>query len=93
MVAGLTLAAMLGHALPLGLHDTPDHRLGMIALIGMSALYLCQSLLQLRPQWLSRWRRWSYAGFYLDEAYTRLALLLWPTRRPLAPPPDNHSGN
>ncbi|MEJ1267942.1 hypothetical protein WDV93_14020 [Pantoea ananatis] len=36
-------------------------------------------LLQKQPQRLSRWRRWSYAGFYLDEAYTRLTLLLWPT--------------
>ena len=26
------------------------------------------------------WRRWSYAGFYVDEVYTRLALQLWPAR-------------
>ncbi len=78
-VIGLTMAAMAAHALPLGLQDAPDHRLGFIALIGMAGLYLCQALLQKQPQLLSRWRRWSYAGFYLDEAYTRLALLIWPT--------------
>jgi len=77
-VLGLTMAAMAAHMLLLGLRDAPDYRLGLIALTGMGALYLCQSLLQRRPQMLSRWRRWSYAGFYLDEAYTRLALLLWP---------------
>jgi NAD(P)H-quinone oxidoreductase subunit 5 len=25
-------------------------------------------------------RRWSYAGFYVDEIYTRAALRLWPAR-------------
>lgn len=79
-VVGLTIVAMTAHALPLGFHDAPDHRLGVIALMGMSAFYLWQALLQNQPQWLSHWRRWSYAGFYLDEAYTRLALLLWPAR-------------
>lgn len=77
-VIGLTVAAMAAHALPLGLRDVPDNRLGVIALSGMVVLYLLQVLLQKRPQPLSRWRRWSYAGFYLDEAYTRLALSLWP---------------
>ena len=78
IVVGLTGVAMLAHTLPLGLKDAPDHRLGLIALMGMAALYIFQALLQHRPQLLSRWRRWSYAGFYLDEAYTRLALFIWP---------------
>ncbi|WP_290659832.1 NADH-quinone oxidoreductase subunit L, partial [Aquabacterium sp.] len=77
-VVGLTIAALAAHGLPFGLQDAPDHRLGVIALLGMCALYVCQALLQKQPQLLSRWRRWSYAGFYLDEVYTRLALLLWP---------------
>jgi NAD(P)H-quinone oxidoreductase subunit 5 len=46
----------------------------------MAALHLCLVLLQTRPQALDAWRRWSYAGFYVDEYYTRLALWLWPTR-------------
>ena len=78
MVVGLTVAAIAAHALPLGMQDAPAPWLGLIALMGMLALYLCQALLQRRPQLLSRWRRWSYAGFYVDEAYTRLALQLWP---------------
>jgi NAD(P)H-quinone oxidoreductase subunit 5 len=77
---GLTLVAMVAHMLPLRLHDAPDHQLGVIALTGMATLYLCQVLLQKQPQLLSRWHRWSYAGFYLDEAYTRLALNLWPAK-------------
>ncbi|WP_256852515.1 NADH-quinone oxidoreductase subunit L [Pantoea sp. Fr+CA_20] len=77
-VIGLTMVALALHTLPLGLQDAPDDRLGLIALAGMAALYVCQVLLQKQPQCLSRWRRWSYAGFYLDEAYTRLTLLLWP---------------
>lgn len=80
MVAGLTGAALLAHALPLGIQDVPQQALGWVALLGMLALYLVLSLLQLRPQALTSWRRWSYAGFYLDEAYTRLALQLWPAR-------------
>lgn len=79
-VIGLTIAAMAAHALPLGLQDSPDQQLGSIALIGMAVLYLWLALLQKAPQLLSRWRRWSYAGFYLDEAYTRLALFIWPAR-------------
>jgi NAD(P)H-quinone oxidoreductase subunit 5 len=78
MVIGLTVTAIAAHALPLGIQDAPHQVLGLIALIGMAALYLCQALLQRRPQLLSRWRRWSFAGFYLDEAYTRLALQIWP---------------
>ena len=77
-VLGLTMAAMVAHVLPLGLHDAPDSHLGVIALWGMGTLYVFQVLLQKQAQLLFRWRRWSYAGFYLDEAYTRLALLLWP---------------
>lgn len=80
LVAGLTLAALLGHVLPLGLHDAPQAVLGQIAMAGMAVLYLMQLLLQRRPQWVARWRRWSYAGFYVDEAYTRVALRLWPVR-------------
>jgi NAD(P)H-quinone oxidoreductase subunit 5 len=49
------------------------------ALLAMLALYVCMGLLQLAPQSMAAWRRRSYAGFYLDEAYTRLALQLWPS--------------
>lgn len=80
MVAGLTAVAWLAHALPLGGADAPDNTLGMVALAGMAGLYLCLAVLQWRPHALSAWRRWSYAGFYVDEAYTRLALAVGPAR-------------
>ncbi len=78
MIGALTLAALLAHTLPLGIQDLPHQTLGLVTLLGMAALYLCLVVLQLRPQSLRTWRRWSYAGFYVDEAYTRLALQLWP---------------
>lgn len=79
-VLGLTSIALLGHRLPLGLSDTPHDTLGVIASLGMAALYLMLICLQMVPQHLSTWRRWSYAGFYVDEFYTRLTLRLWPTQ-------------
>ena len=80
MIAGLSAAALLAHALPLGVLDIPQHTLGLITLLAMAAVYLLLVVLQLRPQALHAWRRWSYAGFYVDEIYTRLALRLWPGR-------------
>jgi NAD(P)H-quinone oxidoreductase subunit 5 len=80
MVAGLTGAALLAHAVPLGFADTPHHALGLVALVGMAMLYMSLVVLQLRPRALAGWRRWSYAGFYVDEFYTRLALRFWPAR-------------
>ena len=74
LVLALTVAAALAHALPLGLHDAPDPLLGRVALSGMAALYVWQALIHAQPHRLAAWRRWSYAGFYLDEAFTRLAL-------------------
>ena len=80
LVAGLTLAATAAHWLPFGIQDAPHTALGVIALAGMALLYLGLALLQRKPQTLSGFRRWSYAGFYVDEAYTRLVLRLWPSR-------------
>ncbi|WP_301291171.1 NADH-quinone oxidoreductase subunit L [Robbsia andropogonis] len=78
LVTGLTLVTYAAHLLPLGLQDSPHAMGGLIALAGMATLYVGLALLQIAPIRLERWRRWSYSGFYLDEAYTRLALLLWP---------------
>ncbi|WEY40533.1 NADH-quinone oxidoreductase subunit L [Paraburkholderia sp. SUR17] len=80
MAAGLTGIASIAHALPLGIHDAPNEPAGALALAGMVAMYLCLVILQVRPGWLHAWRRWSYAGFYIDEFNTRLALRYWPTR-------------
>ena len=90
MVAGLAGLTLLLHALPMGLTDAPRHALGVVALAGMAALYLCLVALQLRPQALATWRRWSYAGFYVDGFYTRLTLRLWPARWTAAPAHTGH---
>lgn len=78
LVAGLTLVALLAHELPLGVRDAPFDPAGWVALVGMALMYLSLVGLQRRSGRLSAWRRWSYAGFYVDEFYTRLALWLWP---------------
>lgn len=83
MVASLTLLLGLAHVLPLGLVDNPAHFAGITALIGMGVLYLALLSIQWRAHFLVDWRRWSYAGYYVDEFYTRLALRIWPT--PWAP--------
>lgn len=80
MVAALVLAAWVGHALPFGLVDAPQHTAGLVALAGMALLYLCLLRMQLPSPGLAAWRRWSYAGFYVDEFVTRAALRLWPAR-------------
>jgi NAD(P)H-quinone oxidoreductase subunit 5 len=80
MLAALVLAALVGHAVPFGVSDAPHATAGLVALVGMAALYLCLALMQTRAQALSTWRRWSYAGFYADEFVTRAALRLWPAR-------------
>ncbi len=80
MVAALTLAALLGHALPFGVSDAPLTAAGLLALAGMAVLYACLALLQARPLALASWRRRAYAGFYIDEFVTRVSLRLWPTR-------------
>lgn len=92
LIAGLGGAASLTHLLPLGLHDAPQAASGWLALSGLAALYGCLALLQWRARALATWRGWSYAGFYTDEYYTRLTLLLWPTpwtaaAKPAAPSP------
>jgi len=91
----LTSLAILAHKLPLGTRDAPDLAFGVVALLGMAAMYSCLVVRQRRPQALRSWRRWSYAGFYVDELYTRTALRCWPTRwasaTPRAPRPDTSS--
>lgn len=79
-VACLTLLATLAHALPLGLVDAPHDAAGILVAAAMGLMYAALVVLQRWPQHLSAWRRWSYAGFYVDEVYTRVTLSLWPAR-------------
>jgi NAD(P)H-quinone oxidoreductase subunit 5 len=48
--------------------------------ISFAALYITQAWIAANPQArLSRWLYpWAYAGFHLDERFTRLTLALWP---------------
>ncbi|MDX1668227.1 MAG: NADH-quinone oxidoreductase subunit L [Limnobacter sp.] len=78
LVVGLTLLAMVAHLLPLGVTDHPYHTAGWVAMLGMVVLYLVLGAMHLKPAELSVWRRWTYAGFYVDEFFTRLALSIWP---------------
>lgn len=80
MVAALTVAALAGHLLPFGLDDRPDDVAGIVALAGMALLYAGLAALQTHPQAVATWRRWSYAGFYVDEFVTRAVLRAWPAR-------------
>ncbi|AKJ66882.1 hypothetical protein ABW99_00170 [Pandoraea thiooxydans] len=91
VLGGLLFACLLvlsfaGHAITLGAPSAPHALLGQIACAGMAVLYAGTALMQVPRgrQWLEPWRRRSYAGFYLDEAYTRLALRLWPAQLPVS---------
>jgi NAD(P)H-quinone oxidoreductase subunit 5 len=84
LLALLTMLAFAGHALPLGVSTLPHAVPGQFVLAAMVLVYIGTAALQM-PGWRQRLeplRRQSYAGFYLDEAYTRLALRLWPVRLP-----------
>lgn len=80
LVAALNMLTALAHGVPLGLVDAPHDSAGWLVALAMSWMYLVLAVLQRWPQKLSAWRRWSYAGFYVDEVYTRVTLSLWPTR-------------
>jgi NAD(P)H-quinone oxidoreductase subunit 5 len=74
----LTLASVLFHHLPLGLQDHADPEGGWFAVFAMVMLYAATTLIQWMPERLAGLHRWVYAGFYLDEFYTRWVLRLWP---------------
>lgn len=84
LVVLLTALASVAHLLDLGVHSQPHAATGPWVLVVMGLVYCGTALLQLPSlvHWLEPLRRQSYAGFYLDEAYTRLALYLWPVRLP-----------
>ncbi len=92
-VSGLAMAAQCAHRLSLGVVDRPWSAGGATALGGMTVLYLALASLASRARAVEGWRRWSYAGFYVDEIYTRVALTLWPAHwggRDPAPAPAVH---
>jgi NAD(P)H-quinone oxidoreductase subunit 5 len=78
--AFLTLAIGIMDRTPIGVGSEPLNAAGIVALIGMSAMYLGMTVFQLWPQSVVTARRWVYAGFYMDEGYTHWVLKLWPVR-------------
>lgn len=80
VLAGLTVALQIGHILPFALTDAPDHLAGYGVLCAMVIMYFCIAILQIRAHTFIHLRRWGYAGFYIDEWYTRCALRFWPTQ-------------
>lgn len=78
LCVGLSLAGAALHALPIGVADGAP-ALAPLALAGASLLYLALALLQFRPHAFGALQRWCFAGFFADEAYSRVVLALRPT--------------
>lgn len=77
-VVALALLVTVMHKLPFGTTDQSDVFTGTFALFGMILLYVAMAVIQHSPHKLYVLQRWSYAGFYLDEFYTKLTLRFWP---------------
>ncbi len=88
-LAGATQIYLLVHAFlsaRVGIALTPvPAPLADAVLAGFLALYLAQAVLVTRGQHAlgrsalaARWYTWVYAGFYLDERFTRWTFRLWP---------------
>lgn len=80
LVSALCLLVGLGHMIPMGLVDLPHTSGGWVSMLAMAIFYSILTCIQICPAHLESLRRWSYAGFYVDEFYTRLTLRLWPGR-------------
>lgn len=80
LILGLVVLAHLGEWTieQLALIDHPRSKIGWAAAAIMVVAYLLVARIQAHPRTTRHWWRWSYAGFYLDERFTRLALWLWP---------------
>jgi len=84
LVTLLTLLVCAGHLLPLGVTMLPNDVQGYVVLAAMLLVYIGTVMLQIPSLslQLEALRRQSYAGFYLDESFTRLALRFWPVQLP-----------
>jgi NAD(P)H-quinone oxidoreductase subunit 5 len=76
---------MIWHLLFAELVPETEQGVGPLAVwvtVCFGGFYLCQAWLRLHPQ--GRFSRavypWVYAGFYLDETFTRLTFRIWPVR-------------
>jgi NAD(P)H-quinone oxidoreductase subunit 5 len=59
----------------------------LTAVVGFALLLSVETILELRPHgsFAGRLHTWLFAGFYLDERFTRLTFRLWPPQLPKAP--------
>ncbi|AWB34335.1 NADH-quinone oxidoreductase subunit L [Orrella marina] len=78
LIVMLSLIIRITHLVPLGVTDSPAPIAGWVSALAMSAFYAVLVCMQVCPARLETLRRWSYAGFYVDELYTRMTLRLWP---------------
>ncbi|TAM09525.1 MAG: NADH-quinone oxidoreductase subunit L [Nevskiaceae bacterium] len=80
MAVALTVAACIVDRVPVGAGQAPLDAAGVVALVGMASMYFGMVALQLWPRstFMVGLRRWVYAGFYMDEIYTRWVLRFWP---------------
>jgi NAD(P)H-quinone oxidoreductase subunit 5 len=68
--------------LPTGLPTAPGTGAAVFALGAFLALFLVQVLVSLRPSArpMRALHAWAFAGFHLDELFTRATFLVWPPR-------------
>jgi NAD(P)H-quinone oxidoreductase subunit 5 len=90
LLLGLYLLWHLGAAWILGADATSGAHslyLTLLALGLFAALYLVQACIVARPEGVLARRLYpaAFAGFFLDEHFTRLTFRLWPPRRPGLP--------
>lgn len=59
----------------------------LAVLVGFGLLHAIETAVELRPDgaFALRLHSWLFAGFYLDERFTRLTFRLWPPHLPKAP--------
>jgi NAD(P)H-quinone oxidoreductase subunit 5 len=77
-IIGLGFLATFLQVIDFGTNDI-NHELGLVIVsVVMSIMYILIALIQRCSENLALLQRWSYAGFYLDEIYTRLTLKIWP---------------
>lgn len=77
-IIGLALLATFLQVIDFDTHDI-NHKLGLVIVtVVMLLMYILLALIQRCPEKLTLFQRWSYAGLYLDEIYTRLTLKIWP---------------
>lgn len=82
--AYVVVHALAATALALPEPAHPASSLPWVVALGFAALFALQQVVAARPAGAlaARLHPWFYAGFYLDEIFTRLTFRVWPVRLP-----------